>query len=113
MWRRVPCEQPLHKAQSILSPRQTAMLYAVVRVRSLCSQFFAHTLNVNRHGRKGTRSPFRYLDAEPLSCFVALVRARTRLRSIALDEGLVGVTRKDPEKLRGAPGRVIFSVSAL
>lgn len=37
MWRRVPCEQPLHKAQSILSPRQTAMLYAVVRVFKLSS----------------------------------------------------------------------------
>jgi hypothetical protein len=26
MWRRVPCEQPLHTGQSILSPRRNPML---------------------------------------------------------------------------------------
>jgi hypothetical protein len=29
MWRRVPCEQPLHTGQSILSPRRNPMLMVV------------------------------------------------------------------------------------
>lgn len=35
MWRRVSCEQPLHKSQSVLSPRRNPMSMGAVTAKSL------------------------------------------------------------------------------
>ena len=67
MWRRVPCEQPLHTGQSILSPRRNPMSMDRGKSRAalcLAQSALQATPSV---GRKGIRFPFRNPVAEPHS----------------------------------------------
>ena len=87
VWRRVPCEQPLHMGQSILSPR-VVPLRAEASARSSTPWWSGHApwAKGNRvnipEPEGGARRPLRRPNA---------------------------VKRTSPETLAGAPGRVVFS----
>ena len=85
VWRRVPCEQPLHMGQSILSPR-------VVPLRAEAS----------------ARYP-RGVGSRPLGERESGQYSRTRRRSPPSLRRPNAVKRTSPETLAGAPGRVVFS----
>jgi|APDOM4702015023_1054809.scaffolds.fasta_scaffold23637_2 hypothetical protein len=88
MWRRVPCEQPLHTGQSILSPRRKPMMMVAGCLRA--------SLATAEPRPSGERESGSY--------------SGTRLRDRSLDPRIDAVTRKTPEMPSGAPGRVFFSV---
>ena len=85
VWRRVPCEQPLHMGQSILSPR-------VVPLRAEATARDPSRTRAAPLGRKGIGSIFPNPKAEPAVLWAANA-----------------AKRPSPETPAGAPGRVVFS----
>ena len=84
MWRRVSCEQPLNTSQSIL--RLRGNLNQARGVVMVCH------ISLPWSCRKGIRSIFRNLVAEPIRNLVSVV-----------------ATRRDRETPAEALGRVVFS----
>ena len=98
MWRRVSCEQPLNTSQSILRLRG-----------SLIKSFsvFLYTLKLN-HGRKGIRSIFLNLVAEPFGpSYPSWQRDTTRRRPPELWEEL-SFLHKPPRPWNPLAGRMGF-----